>query len=137
MKDLKAIIQVRNADVDFKIQLAEPSQGGIDGVASMRVSNCETTRYSFVNCLLSVCLAQRMVSTSSGKTNWTGCRNISCSGAVVRFRPVLGPNLSNLGPDHGSGSATWLNFELDPPERFKMVRFAFRMGSNHQTRIFN
>jgi hypothetical protein len=48
------------------------------------------------------------------------------SGAVVRFRPVWGPNFSNLRPDHGSGSAIWLNFGLDPPERFEMVRFAFR-----------
>jgi hypothetical protein len=88
MKDLETIIQVRNADVDFKIQLVEPLQGGIDGVASMRVSNCETTRYSFFNCLLSVCLAQRMVSTSSGKTNWTGCRNISWEIASGKRRGI-------------------------------------------------
>ena len=25
-------------------------------------------------------------------------------GAVVRFRPVLGPHFSELGPDRGSGS---------------------------------
>src|SRR6202167_1473698 len=59
------------------------------------------------------------------------------SGAVVRFRPVWGPNFSNLGPDHGSGSATRSNFGLDHPERFEMVRFTFRTSSNHQTCKFN
>ena len=38
---------------------------------------------------------------------------------VPWFRPVLGPNFSNLGPDHGSGSATWSNFGLDPPNGSK------------------
>ena len=42
------------------------------------------------------------------------------SSAVV---PVLGPNFLNFGPDHGSSSATWLNFGMDLPEQFEMGIF--------------
>ena len=56
---------------------------------------------------------------------------------VVRFRPVFGPNFLNVGPDHGSSSATWLNFGLNHPERFEMVTFALRTGSKDRSRKFN
>jgi hypothetical protein len=55
------------------------------------------------------------------------------SAAVVRFRPVFSQYFLNLERDHGSGSTICPNLGPDHSERFEMVRFWFRTGSNLRT----
>jgi hypothetical protein len=58
---------------------------------------------------------------------------IRISAAVVWFRPVFALYFSNLKRNHGSGSTIFPNLGPDHPERFTVVGFWFRTGSDLQT----
>jgi hypothetical protein len=55
------------------------------------------------------------------------------SAAVVRFRPVFAQYFLNLERDYGSGSTICPNLGPDHSERFGVVRFWFRTGSDLRT----
>ena len=66
--------------------------------------------------------------------NWSCLSSLQqLSAAVVRFRPVFAQYFLNLERDHGSGSTICPNLGPDHSERFRVVRFWFRTGSDLRT----